>query len=103
MVGLAGAAIVAITMGSGAGAPLQAVDPEVCGPYADLRAMLAAQFGERPASSRRAGDGTVIELFASASADTWTMVNVQPDGRACVVAVGQDWRALHASLQGQPV
>jgi hypothetical protein len=105
MAGLAGAAaVVAITIGTGTGSlPPASRGVEACGSYADLRTMLVDRFGERPASSGVAQDGTLIQLFASDSADTWTMVNVAPDGRACVLAVGRDWRAMLASIQGQPV
>jgi hypothetical protein len=74
-----------------------------CGDDADLRQMLARQFGEMPAQSETAADGSKLELFASARANTWTAVNVASDGRGCVVAVGQDWRQLLIALKGQPV
>ncbi len=95
MAGLAGVvATLVATLGSTTITPADAVGVQACAAYPQLRDMLVARFGEEPASSGRTADGTVVQLFASDSADTWTMVNVEPGGRACVVAVGRDWRAL---------
>ena len=103
MVGLSGAALAALVA-----IPIATETPRAdagppCGDYAALRQMLVERFGEMPAQTETAADGSKLELFASASADTWTAVNVAADGRACVVAVGQDWRRLLMALHGQPV
>ena len=81
---------------SGAAAKADRVDgptPETpaCGAYEDLRAMLAERFGEHPASAGLAQNGTVMQVFASATAGTWTMVTVQASGMACVFAIGRNW------------
>jgi hypothetical protein len=72
-----------------------------CGTYDNLRILLGDRFGERPTSAGLADDGTLMQLFASTSAGTWTMVNVDPSGRACVLATGRDWQDGRAA-QGRP-
>lgn len=73
-----------------------------CGTYDVLRSMLGDRFDERPASIGLADDGTLMQLFASNAAGTWTMVNVEPSGRACVLATGRNWQDVLALAQGRP-
>jgi hypothetical protein len=73
-----------------------------CGDYVELRGVLADQFGEQPASSGLAEDGTLMQIFASATTDTWTMIKVTPSGQACVLAVGRDWQNMLNLAQDQP-
>lgn len=94
---LALAAPSAASAGSDAGAaapavPPTAMAPPTCGSYAELVGLLGDRFDERPASSGLADDGTVMQVFAAASAGTWTMVSVQPGGMACVLATGRAWQ-----------
>ena len=103
MSGLSGAAWAALAAIQVAAASPSAGSAEACGDYAVLRQMLAEKFGERPAQTQTAADGRKLELFASPRTDTWTAVDVAADGRACVIAVGRDWRGLLLALQGQPV
>ena len=103
MVGLAGTVMAALVAVQFATDAPRADSGLTCADYAASRQMLVQQFGEMPAQSETAADGSKLELFASPRADTWTAVNVATDGRACVVAVGQDWRRLRVALNGQPV
>ena len=85
-----------------AGANPSTVMPvQACGTYADLSNMLVERFGERPATAGVADDGTLMQVFAS-DANTWTMVNVSPQGTACVVAVGHNWQELLGRVLGWP-
>ena len=84
-------------------AETEAVALRACGEYGQLRGMLEDRYGERQASSGVAEDGSMLQLFASTSADTWTMITVAPRGWACVVAVGRNWQEMLNLAQGQPV
>ena len=75
----------------------------VCGEYRALRTMLADRFGEAPTSAGLAENGTILEVFASASAETWTLVKVEVSGRACVFAVGRHWEQHDRPPDGNPV
>lgn len=85
------------TAGTGRSAPAP-----MCGSYDELRVMLDRRFGERPASSGLADDGTVMQVFASAGAGTWTMVSIDPSGKACVLATGEGWQPEAGAHQGEP-
>ena len=74
----------------------------VCGEYRELRTMLADRFGEEPASAGLAENGTILEVFASATAATWTLVKVEATGRACVFAVGRHWEQHSQAPDGKP-
>lgn len=80
-----------------------ASDGPVCGEYRELRTMLADRFGEAPTSAGLAENGTILEVFASASAETWTLVKVEVSGRACVFAVGRHWEQHEQPSDGNPV
>lgn len=80
------------------------LDPlPMCGPYDQVRNLLAERFDERPTSSGLADDGTVMQVFASAGAESWTALSVGRDGIACVVATGRAWQQEALSRQGEPV
>ncbi|MFL5332345.1 MAG: hypothetical protein ACJ8H8_04005 [Geminicoccaceae bacterium] len=77
-------------------------DRPACGEYRQLRAMLAERFGEEPTSAGLAENGTIMQVFASATAATWTMVKVEATGRACVFAVGRHWEQQNQMLGDKP-
>ena len=83
------------------GAPA-AITVRACGDYGELSGLLVDRYGEQPASSALSDDGTLVQVFASTTADTWTMINVAPSGWACVLAVGRDWQQVLTLAQGQP-
>ena len=67
-------------------------------PCADRDAIaerLAARFGEGPAATGLTDGGALIEVLA-APGGSWTLLLLrEPEsGIACVVATGQNWRAL---------
>lgn len=74
----------------------------MCGEYDQLRSFLDEQFDEQPTSSGLADDGSVMQVFASVPDGTWTMVSVDRDGMACVLATGQAWQQDELSGKGEP-
>jgi hypothetical protein len=83
-----------------AGSP--APQAPMCGAYDELRTFLGDRFDERPTSSGLADDGTVLQVFASPAAETWTMVSVDVGGLACVLATGQAWQQEALAGLGAP-
>jgi hypothetical protein len=79
-----------------------ALPAPMCGAYDELRSFLHERFGEQPTSLGLADDGTVMQVFASSSAGTWTVVSVDARGHACVLATGQAWEQEALARQGQP-
>jgi hypothetical protein len=64
--------------------------------------MLNERFEVHPTSSGLADDGTVVQVFASAGAATWTIVSVNAGGTACVLATGRAWQREGLAPQGEP-
>ena len=76
------------TLSTPAAAQMQCLD------YEALPRILANEFGEHAIGSgwRPTPNGIVIvEMYAS-DGGSWTLVMVQPDGQACILASGQGWR-----------
>jgi hypothetical protein len=57
--------------------------------------VLSERYGERVVAAGLSA-GIVFEVHANPDTGTWTMAAVQPDGGACVVAVGSDWHTTRA-------
>lgn len=93
--------LLAIAAGSAPLAGQQAVAAQLaCGKYGELRTYLADTFNEQPSSFGLNDDGTVLQLFASPSTGTWTMLTVSPAGTACVVATGKAWQQKALTTAG---
>jgi hypothetical protein len=87
---LAAAAFVAA---SAAPAHAQAQAP-ACVKRVDLIKHLSAKYHEAPAAVGLADNGSLLEVFASKSGETWTVTVTMPNGISCMVATGQDWQDL---------
>ncbi|MGO4524658.1 hypothetical protein AB4097_07305 [Microvirga sp. 2MCAF35] len=71
-----------------------------CGPREQLVKLLADQYKEDPVGIGLAQPGQVLEVFAS-SGGTWTMVMTMPDGKACLIAAGNNWEMV-TKIKGNP-
>lgn len=74
-----------------ASAPASAAMP--CAPRDQLRADLAARYGETPVARGVVGDRHVFEVYA-APTGSFTVVVTRPDGLSCVMAAGDGWQAV---------
>ena len=72
-----------------------------CGPREQLVKMLADQYKEDPVGMGLAQPGQVIEVFASTNG-SWTMVMTMPDGKACLIAAGDNWEMV-TRIKGNPI
>lgn len=79
--------------------PAEAGEEPLCAPRAAVVARLARDFGETPRGLGLAGPERLVEIFASASTGTWTLLRTAPDGTACLIAAGHDWHGLAESGQ----
>ena len=78
-----------------------AVAQTSCGPREQLVKLLADQYKEDPVGMGLAQPGQVIEVFASSNG-SWTMVMTMPDGKACLIAAGDNWEMV-TRIKGNPV
>ena len=59
-----------------------------------LIALLAERYRETLIALGVDGGGGLIEVLAAADGSTWTIVITSPQGRSCMVAAGEGWRAV---------
>lgn len=76
--------------------PAGAVTP-ACGPHDQMLALLKGSYGEVPAlSATTAGESPfgeqIIEWTVSPQGETWSMIVVFPDGKACFLLAGTAWK-----------
>jgi hypothetical protein len=64
-----------------------------CYPRDAIHAHLAERYGERPAGVGVVA-GQLVELLTRPDGASWTILVVRPDGLACPVAAGEDWKAV---------
>jgi hypothetical protein len=73
-----------------------------CPAYGMLAAELGKSFGEAPIAHAFRDDnlappgGVLVEFYTNPDTGTWTMVQIAPDGTACITAAGQMWEAVEA-------
>ena len=63
-----------------------------CGRRADIEIYLDRSKGEKTIVLARAGD-VVVEVYASARGETWTLTIVGAGGVACIIRSGTDWES----------
>lgn len=69
-----------------------------CAPRADVIKRLSEGYGETRKGIGIAGQGAVMELFASDETGSWTITVTLPDGTTCLVASGQSYETLAEAL-----
>ena len=89
-IALAAAALAAISIST---AQAQA-QPPACVKRVDLIKHLSNKYHEAPAAVGLADNGSLLEVFASKSGETWTVTVTMPNGISCMVATGQNWQDL---------
>lgn len=65
-----------------------------CSRYDLIRRQLGQDYAEEPVSLGLQSNGNLLQIFASATSGTWTIVSMAPNGTACVVAAGASWENI---------
>ncbi len=81
----------AIVFGMAATAP-PAMAQTVCGPRDHIVSKLDAQFMEQMIGGGLVTPTSVVEIWTSPDAGTWTMLVTNANGKSCVLTSGTDWR-----------
>ena len=67
----------------------------MCGTRDAFVKALANKYHEAPIGAGMVmqieGKTTVVELFKSKNGETWSLLVTSPDGKTCIIAVGQNW------------
>jgi hypothetical protein len=75
-----------------------------CGPRAMVLAQLADHHGESRRSMGIAANNMVMEVFASDTSQSWTIIVTTPQGQTCLVASGAGFEGVADALpaKGEP-
>jgi hypothetical protein len=92
--------VAGLAVAAGSLAPAPADAAPACHRYGDVAKALAEGFAERPVAFGVQSDGTLMQVFASPSGDTWTVVLTDAGGKSCVVAEGVRWESLPPPPKG---
>jgi hypothetical protein len=65
-----------------------------CAARNDLSQGLEERYAEVPVAVGLVDSKTIIEIFARADGDTWTIVTSRADGMSCVLGAGKAWQLL---------
>ena len=52
---------------------------------------LQRQYGEVPVAQGLDANGDLLEVLASETGSTWTLIVTRPGGHTCIVGFGKDW------------
>ncbi len=65
-----------------------------CNQRDDVLGHLAQKYREVPVAIGVTNRGGLLEVLSTSDGNTWTIIISSPDGKACMVAAGEGWRAL---------
>jgi len=71
-----------------------------CGPRGELSQALEQRYSEVPVAVGLIDTKTVIEVFARADGETWTIVTSRADGMSCIIGAGKAWQLLEVKPVG---
>ncbi len=75
----------------------------LCADRGVITERLTANYGEKFAGGGLRNADAIFEVWMSDETGTWTIIMTQPNGQACVMAAGTDWRgALPETPAGIP-
>lgn len=94
--------ILALTLAASAASPALA-ETKNCADRAKITQRLEAGYGEKFAGGGLRNSESIYEVWMSDDSGTWTILMTRPDGTACVMAAGTNWReALPETAAGIP-
>jgi hypothetical protein len=66
-----------------------------CASHKAITDQLTRGYGERLSAGGITDSGALVEMHKTPDGRSWTLILVLPDGRACLVAAGNEWRKFH--------
>lgn len=73
-----------------------------CHSYKEISSQLDQRYKEAPISIGMQTNGNMLQVFASAENDSWTILSVTPQGLGCILAAGRNWEALKPNFVEGP-
>jgi hypothetical protein len=77
------------------GATAQAI-AQLCGERSEIVGNLAEKYEENQIALGVTDAGGLVEVLSTRDGETWTIIVSMPDGKSCLLAVGQGWREVKA-------
>ena len=77
--------------------PLPGEAAPVCEDRKGTLEALQRQYGEVPVAQGVDANGDLVEVVATATGQTWTIIVTRPGGKSCIVGFGKDWVMSTAS------
>jgi hypothetical protein len=95
-------AFAAIVAAAFCGASTSAPAIEVqCAEHSLMLNLLEKKFSEDPVAMGTVNEDRYMQLFVSPKG-TWTILVTETDGKACIVAAGQNWETLPTIAEADP-
>ncbi len=82
----------ALVFGMLATAPPAANAQLACGDRNAMVEQLSRSYGEIRKGAGLAGQAALFEIWASDATGSWSILKTTPNGMACLVAAGENWR-----------
>lgn len=73
-----------------------------CAPRAEIITQLTRNWGESRRATGLIGSRAVIEVYASDTTGTFSILATLPDGRACLIAAGDNFTPMSPEPPGDP-
>lgn len=86
--------IVGLTLGAAIGSTVteaRAQEHRPCGPVKGIHEHLSSKFGEEPIGIGMVDETHVVEVLSSAGGETFTVLVIDAQGNACLIASGETW------------
>ena len=80
--------------------PAEAAGSGACAARGAIVAKLKERFGETLRSVGVQRSDGVVEVYASETTGTWTILVTRPDGRSCLLAAGELWTEQPEAARG---
>ena len=71
--------------------PLPGEAAPVCREREEALKALQRRYGEVPVAQGMDANGGLVEVLASETGSTWTIIVTRPGGQTCIVGFGRDW------------
>lgn len=72
-----------------------------CAKHELMLRMLTKKFSEEPVAIGTVNQDRYMQLFVSTKG-TWTVLMTEADGRACILAAGENWESLPQLAEAEP-
>jgi hypothetical protein len=81
-------------------ASAQTMSPAACADRGQAINHLSVKYSEAPVAMGLANNGGIVEVLASETGKSWSILITMPNGMTCLIAAGEHWEKLKPQAQG---